>query len=148
MTFARDLLLRASLLLLGVVVAGCGSEEMPPAGPPAGSAQQQGAVVVTITPKEASVGANRTVGFSATVTVTTDTSIDWSVSAGTGTISNEGVFTAGDMPGVSEVTASSKAEPGSKATAKVTIYGIDPCPTIAEGWQDVTPGGVDLSGFG
>jgi hypothetical protein len=75
-------------------------------------------VVVSIAPTSATVAPTATQQFTATVTGTINTAITWSATGGT--VSSEGLFTAGAGPS-GTVTATSAADPMKSATAVVTI---------------------------
>jgi len=109
-----------SLVLLGFLVA-CGSS-----GPP---------VAISVSPAGATVFASdtadgwppQTATFTATVTHTSNTAVNWSVSPATngGSITSAGVYTAPTaavgLPGSATITATSQADSTKTATATVTI---------------------------
>jgi hypothetical protein len=116
-----------ALLTTGAWTQSCGgggaSSAVPPTPPPP-------SIAVTVTPKSGSVLLGNTATFSATVTNTTDTSVNWSVngtsggSAATGTITPGGVYTApADLPSPAnvQVTATSQADATKSDTAAVTV---------------------------
>lgn len=96
------------------------------------------AVVVAIGPASPAVDACRTLTFTATVTGTTNTAVDWSVQEGAtgGTITSAGVYTAPDTGGTYHVVATSRAAPASSSsigvvvTERVLSVAITP-PTVA-----------------
>ena len=93
----------------------------------------QTATTVTLSPTSVSVAANGTQQFTATVkdqfaTAITSPAVTWSVSAGSGTISSSGLYTAPASTG----SATVKAVSGSaSATASVTITATNAAPTVA-----------------
>jgi len=108
-----------SLVLLGFLVA-CGSS-----GPP---------VAISVSPAGATVFASdtadgwppQTATFTATVTHTSNTAVNWSVTpANGGSITSGGVYTAPTaavgLPGSATITATSQADTTKTATATVTI---------------------------
>ena len=110
-----------SLVLIGFLVA-CGSS-----GPP---------VAISVSPAGATVFASgppadnwppQTATFTATVTHTSNTAVNWSVSPTTngGSITSGGVYTAPTaavgLPGSATITATSQADTTKTATATVTI---------------------------
>jgi hypothetical protein len=80
-------------------------------------------VVVTISPATAMVNAGQTVQFSATVTGSTNTKINWSASGGM--ISGDGLFTAPATGGGYIVKATADANAKDSATGLVTVAGAD-----------------------
>ena len=111
----------SSFILVTVVlfVCGCGSSSPPP---------QQ--ITVTVTPSSATVRAGDTQQFTATVTGTTNQSVNWSVngiSGGnqtTGTISASGTYTPPAQlptPNQVQVMATSVADASANSSAKVTL---------------------------
>lgn len=79
------------------------------------------AISVTVSPSVASIGAGKTQQFAASVQGTTNTSVNWSASAGA--VSSAGMFTA---PSVSSsmsvtITATSAADSTKKASASVSV---------------------------
>src|SRR5512146_1664659 len=77
-------------------------------------------VAMTVTPSTVSVQTNGTTTLTATVTGTVDTSVDWYVAPGEGTI-NQGLYTAPATTGTFTVRASSHADPSIQAEAVVTV---------------------------
>ncbi|HEY6264323.1 MAG TPA: hypothetical protein VIW93_05930 [Candidatus Acidoferrum sp.] len=117
----------AALLTTEAWTQGCGgggaSSAVPPPLPPP-------SIAVTVAPKSGSALLGNTARFSATVTNTTDTSVDWSVngraggSAATGMITPGGVYTApADLPSPAnvQVTATSHEDATKSDTAAVTV---------------------------
>ena len=84
-------------------------------------------VQVSISPTSASLAVNTTRQFTATVTGTTNTSVQWSVDGVTGgnstvgTISTSGLYTAPATTGSHTVRATSNADPAKSASASVTV---------------------------
>jgi len=77
-------------------------------------------VTVAISPATAAVDACQTLTFTATVTGTSNTAVDWSVQETTGgAITAGGVYTAPDTAGTYHVVATSRAGPS--ATRAVTV---------------------------
>jgi hypothetical protein len=90
--------------------------EAPP-NPPGGQT-----VSVSLDPPSATVEANGTVAFTATVTGTADTAVTWSVpGTGCGTVSPGGLYTAPGAAGTCQVVATSVADPTRSATAAITV---------------------------
>src|SRR5512133_554001 len=84
-------------------------------------------VEVAVTPANAQVAPGGTVSFSAFVTGSTDTSVEWLVaSPSSGTVSTSGVYTAPTVAGTYEVTAKSKAKGNAWGQATGTVT---PTPT-------------------
>lgn len=80
-------------------------------------------VVVTISPATASVNAGQTVTFTATVSGSSNTKINWSASGGT--VGADGVFTAPALGGGYTVRATADANPKDSATGLVNVTGSD-----------------------
>jgi Glycosyl hydrolases family 39 len=84
-------------------------------------------VAVSISPTSASVAANTTQQFTATVTGTTNVGVQWSVDGVTGgnstvgTISTGGLYTAPAAAGTHTVTVASNADSTKTASATVTV---------------------------
>lgn len=83
-------------------------------------------VVVTISPATASVDAGKTVKFTATVSGSSNTKINWSASGGT--VSGDGVFTAPALGGGYTVRATADANAKDSATGLVNVTGPDSAP--------------------
>jgi hypothetical protein len=109
----------------------------PPVGPPPPD------ISVTVTPTSAQVIAGDNRAFTATVTGSSDTTVDWSVQEGAsgGSIGLTGLYTAGFSSGVFHVIARSKVDPSKTATATITVPIEDPA------LSDVSPS-VVLMGTG
>jgi|GEM_PF-3057029 len=93
-------------------------------------------VVTSIHPEAVSVAPGEQVSFDASFTTnepvpTTSTEAHWSVEEDGigGRITNDGVYTAGDRPGVYHLVAESVVHPGVTATATVTVAGAANTPT-------------------
>ncbi|HWV55829.1 MAG TPA: hypothetical protein VNZ57_00030 [Longimicrobiales bacterium] len=83
-------------------------------------------VAVTIDPATATMFVGQGRLFSATVSGTGDTGLQWSASCGTLSGSGASIqFTAPAQPGTCQVTATSTAYPGRSATSVVTVLGAD-----------------------
>ena len=123
------LLLLWTLLLCVLCAAACGGgssgggvQSPPPPPPPS--------VIVQVTPSSASVLLGDTVGFTASVTGTSDAGINWAVngvpggSIAVGAINAAGTYTAPGVlpsPASAQVTATSQADAQSSAQASVTV---------------------------
>ncbi|HEX3765801.1 MAG TPA: hypothetical protein VHW23_44195, partial [Kofleriaceae bacterium] len=83
-------------------------------------------VVVTISPATASANAGETVKFTATVTGSSNTKINWSASGGA--VSADGVFTAPALGGGYTVRATADANAKDSATGLVNVTGNDSVP--------------------
>ncbi len=94
-------------------------------------------VQVSVSPTSASVQAGLTKQFTATVTGSSNTALNWSATGGT--ISNSGLFTAGSTAGNFTVMATSVADSSKTASASVTI--ASPPPTVS---VNVAPTSVSL----
>ena len=108
----------AIVLLVSSSIAGCTSNSMPPA------------ISVTIAPSSASVQAGKQQQFTATVSNTNNSAVNWQVNGNTGgdsthgTISTSGLFTApSSVPNPASVTVSavSQADSSKSAASMVTI---------------------------
>ena len=83
------------------------------------------AVAISIAPTSATLQANSTRQFSATVTNATNTSVTW-LASGDGGITTTGLFTAGTITGTATVTAASVQDGSKSATATVTVTAPPP----------------------
>ncbi len=83
-------------------------------------------VQVSIQPGSASVAVGEQQQFSATVTGTTNTSVNWTASGGT--ITPAGMYTAGSSTGSFQVTATSAADSSQSAQVAVTVTAAPPPP--------------------
>lgn len=80
-------------------------------------------VGVAVAPATTSLGANDSAPFAATVTLTSNTAVTWSVQEGAagGSITAAGVYTAPGAAGTYHVVATSQADPARSAAATVTV---------------------------
>ncbi len=78
-------------------------------------------VTIEIDPPVVEVDQGGAQQFTANVGGTSNTDVNWTVSAGGGTIDGNGLYTAPDSPGEFEVTATSAADQNVAASATVTI---------------------------
>ncbi len=127
----ETILRRASLfiiLALILVHTGCGSTAPKNAPPPPG-------ITVSVTPTAANVRAGATQPFTATVTGTTNESVNWSVNgviggnATLGTITSNGVYSApGALPNPNAIViaAASAADATASASSDVTLWNATP----------------------
>ena len=127
----ETILRRASLfiiLALILVHTGCGSTAPKNAPPPPG-------ITVSVTPTAANVRAGATQPFTATVTGTTNESVNWSVNgviggnATLGTITSNGVYSApGALPNPNTIViaAASAADATASASSDVTLWNATP----------------------
>ncbi|MFT3916553.1 MAG: glycosyl hydrolase family 28-related protein [Anaeromyxobacteraceae bacterium] len=97
----------------------------PPAASPAPTT-----VSVAVSPASASVAPGATQQFTATVTGTTNTAVQWSVQEGAagGSVSSTGLYTAPSTAGTYHVVARSQADTTKQAVATVTVTAQ---PTVA-----------------
>lgn len=79
---------------------------------------------ISVSPATASLNQGATQTFTATVTGSTNKTVNWSVSPGGGSITSAGVYSATGAPGTYTVTATTVATPAASATASVTIKGV------------------------
>jgi regulation of enolase protein 1 (concanavalin A-like superfamily) len=82
------------------------------------------AIGVSVSPTTASLSANQTKQFTATVTDTSNTAVTWSISPNVGTISSTGLYTAPSSISSQQtvtVTATSVADTTKSGTATVTL---------------------------
>lgn len=97
------------------------------------------AVSVTITPASVSLPVNGSQTFSATVSGSSVTGVNWSVvEAGCGTISNSGTYTAPGAAGTCHVKATSVADSSKSAQATVTVSAAGSIPAITSQPADVS----------
>lgn len=83
------------------------------------SAPQQ--VTISISPANTSVSQAGNVQFTATVSGLSNKSVVWSVTRGTGTITQSGLFTAPSKTEADAVTATSQSDGTKSATASITV---------------------------
>ena len=116
---------RLGVTLLLVSLAGCGGTGSAPPPPPSAPV-----VTVSVTPASTTVFLGQTQSFTAVVTGTSNTTVNWSVngitggSASAGTISAAGLYTAPQAipsPANVTVTATSQADGSASGSASVTI---------------------------
>lgn len=116
----------------GVWMLGCasGSASLSPAPPPPPPPPPAATIVVSVGPASASVLLGNQTTFTATVTNTTNTAVNWSVnsvpggSAALGTITSAGIYTApADLPSpaVVQITATSQADSTKSGAASLAI---------------------------
>ncbi len=107
------------------------------------------AVVVSVAPSTAQVSVGGVQQFSATVTGTTNTSVNWTVAgagctgAACGSISSTGEYTAPAIVPASPkvtVTATSVASPSRSSSATVTIVAATSTLTVSPSYSQVKPG--------
>lgn len=122
-----------SSALLLVCLSGCGGNSSSSSG---GGSNPQQQIAVSISPGSATVAAGGTQQFSATVTGSTNTAVQWQVnsvgggSSATGTISSSGLYTApASLPAATQytVTAVASADTSKNANAMVTV---NPPPSV------------------
>ncbi len=104
------------VLISLVLLAACGKEKTPTNTPPA-------QVVIGVAPFTVTLARGTTQTFTATVTNTSNTAVNWSVDEGAagGSITSAGVYTPPTTVGTYHVTATSQADTSKKATATVTV---------------------------
>jgi hypothetical protein len=100
-----------------------------PFTPAPGQPRECRVLSIDISPTDVTVDTGHTQQFTAGVHDADDKRVDWSVSAGGGTITQQsgsglgGLYTASNTPGTYTVTAVSRADPAKQATASVTVNG-------------------------
>ncbi|HUI51540.1 MAG TPA: hypothetical protein VLX60_07140, partial [Terriglobales bacterium] len=117
-----------SLLLLSSLIAGCGnvssSSTKQPPPPPSGT------VSVSISPTTASIRSGDSYSFSATVTGSSNTSVNWSINstpggnATLGTVNSSGNYTSPSTipnPNTVTLTATSAADSSKSASSTITL---------------------------
>jgi hypothetical protein len=107
-------------MLATLGLAGCGASSGSSA-----SNSKPATLALSISPSTASITTGSTQQFSASITGTSNTGVNWLASGG-GTISSTGVYTAGNNPGSYTVTATSLADGSTSAQAKVTVTATPP----------------------
>ncbi len=126
MHLARSSPALAALLLVAAcsgTVSGTGAD---------GGGSGGNGITVAVSPQTATVDARATQRFKATVSGTADKAVVWSVEESpAGTISNDGLFTAGTTGGDYHVRATSHADSSKWGTASVTVRPPPGSPTIA-----------------
>ena len=133
----------ASLFYLSLGLAGCGGgggSVAPSPAPPA--------IKVSISPSTASVAADSTQQFTATVANTTNKQVTWAVSGVTGgngtvgTISAQGLYTAPDpLPDPASVTVTATSQADSTKSASANVSMTYPTPNIS----GITPASTPLN---
>ena len=86
-----------------------------------GSGTATGGVQISISPASATVNEGGTLQFNATVTGSANTNVNWSVTSGTGSITQSGLFTAPNLKETDKVQAQSQADTTKVASATVTV---------------------------
>lgn len=99
-------------------------------------------VNVSVDPASATLAAGQTKQFAATVTGSTNTQVTWS--AGGGTVSSTGLFTAGSTNGNFQVKATSVADNTTSASAAVTIGGEFPIGDVYVGTRQFQGTGTEF----
>lgn len=100
-----------------------------PYTPAPGQPRECRVLSIDIDPTEVTLDPGHTQQFTATVHNADDTRVDWTVSAGGGTITQQsgagagGLYTASQTPGTYTVTAVSRADPTKQGTVTVTVTG-------------------------
>jgi hypothetical protein len=97
-------------------------------------------VSVSISPTTATVQTGQTKQFTATVTGSSNTGVNWTATGGT--ISNAGLFTAGSTTGSFTVTATSAADTTKSASASVTVQAAPVSVSISPASASVQSGGT------
>lgn len=106
-------------LVLFAALSGCGPASVSP-----GASQ---GVEVSVSPRTAQAAPGASIGFSATVTGTADTTVAWTVQeAGGGSISGVGLYTAPGSTGTYHVVATSHADASVSGSATVTVTQAPP----------------------
>jgi hypothetical protein len=111
---------------------GCGGGSTSPAGTNPGLPS---AISVTIQPSAAQVVAGKTQIFQASVTGSSDTTVNWNLQEGPsgGSVTSTGIYSAPFSSGAYHIIASSRADPTKSAIATITV------PTEAPAVSSVTP---------
>jgi hypothetical protein len=119
-------------------VAILASTTPPPTTPPPPPPPPAEDVSVSVSPPEAAVEPGGTVRFTATVTGSSNTTVNWSVAQGAaaGSISASGLYTAPAASGTYDVVATSDANPARTARAVVVVGSATPPPPPAGGAVD------------
>lgn len=110
-----------------------------------GGGSSQPAVTVSVSPSTAALGLGATQTFTASVTHTGNTAVNWGIVEGAagGSINSSGVYTAPTVSGTFHVVATSQADPSKSATAVVTVTSpititISPATVATSQGQSVT----------
>ncbi|MBZ5722896.1 MAG: hypothetical protein LAO03_21355 [Acidobacteriia bacterium] len=121
----KTLLSAAALAtVLAITSCGGGSSTAPGSPPPPPPPPPPPVTTVVITPAAASIQPGATQQFMAQVSGPKNQAVTWSVTAGGGTITSAGLYTAPSGTGVFNVVATSAADPNSSATATVVVTTI------------------------
>lgn len=108
----KHVLLFVWSLFLGACGGGSGSDN---------PQNNQPTVNITLSPTQTALYENSEFQFSASVTGSNNTAVTWSVGEGNGTVSNTGLYTAPNVAGTYQVTATSQADTTKTATATITV---------------------------
>jgi hypothetical protein len=92
-----------------------------------------GGITVAVTPQSPAIAVQGTQQFSATVTGTSNTAVNWSVDGGAavGTISSGGLYTAPAIPGAYQVIATSQVSNTATGSTVVTVSGLPAGPAVS-----------------
>jgi hypothetical protein len=98
----------------------------------------QSPLTLTINPTAVTLALGGSQTFTANVTGSENTAVTWSIvdDDGMGTINQEGVYTASQIPGTYTVVVTSQADQSVRATATVTVQRNDVAPGALEGSID------------
>jgi len=124
-------LLFSSALLLSIISCGGGAQSS--SGNTSGNSGGSPGIRIAISPTTATVNANGTQQFLATVTGSSNTAVTWQVnhitggSAATGTISSTGLYTAPPATTMLQVTVTAVASANSASTASAIVT-VNPLP--------------------
>ncbi len=123
-----------SVLVGLILITACGGNHVTTSAPVTPS------ITVAISPSSITLDQGATTQFTATVNGSTNSAVVWSIAEGStgGTISEQGLYTAGSNGGVFHVTATSAADSRIRATAQVSVnnMAINISPTLG----DMEPG--------
>jgi hypothetical protein len=124
----------ALILLMLVTLAGCGGSKRSTVVP------TQPQIRVSITTDGAAIDQGATKQFTAAVTGTTNTLVNWSISegAGGGIIDAQGMYTAPSNSGTFHIVATSAADPTQQAIVAVNVNFVTL--QISPGYGDMEPG--------
>ncbi len=127
------------LLLLSLSLVGCMDDKDIPS-----SAISPQKISISISPETLTLPAGGERKFSASVSGSGNTAVDWMIqeTAG-GTISNQGLYTAPLSPGTYHVVVNSKIDPSKTASAMVTVSSILNPGFGTNGTVTTTFGGID-----
>lgn len=104
-----------------------------------GSSTSVPVVSITISPTSATVLEGNTQQFTALVSGTSNTAVNWSVQSGTGSVNSTGLFTAPNVVENDTVRAQSQADTTKTASAIVTVQAPVVNHTVDLGWSDPDP---------